>query len=120
MPRRVNHGFNLATVAQIGLIPILSVAFYFITTWATTGDRLAQHDTAIRTLIANSQSNKEEEDKAREKTRAEFMSYQQKTTEILGKLDTRLAVSETKQETANQSLQKIVDELARINSVSRR
>lgn len=55
--------------------------------------------------------------------RNEFMANANKTTEILGSIASRLAVSETKQEatnkaldTSNQTLSKIADQLQQLNS----
>ncbi len=114
--QQASHGFNTATIVQVLAIPILTVAFYAVGNYFITGNKLAEHDTAIKSLVEAEKHDKEEDAKAREKTRNEFIGYQQKTTEILGKLDTRLAVSETKQETANQTLLKIADELAKFNA----
>ncbi len=111
-----NGGFNTATLFQVGVIPILtSIAvlggFYYI-----TKDTLARHDKEISTIEVEAKVVHEQENKDREKVRGQYLEYQNKTNEILGKLDTRLAVSETKQETANQTLNKIADELARISA----
>lgn len=114
--RQSDHGFNTATIVQVLAIPILTVAFYAVGNYFITGNKLAEHDTAIKSLVETEKHDKEEDAKVRERTRNEFLGYQQKTTEILGKLDTRLAVSETKQETANQTLQKIADELSKMNA----
>lgn len=118
MPKTVNHGFNLATVVQVGVIPIITGIIILSGFYYVTGATLARHDNDIATMKQDNKQSKEDEEKSREKVRNEYFSYQQKTNEILGKLDTRLAVSETKQETANQTLSKIADSLARINSLS--
>ena len=55
----------------------------------------------------------QEDTAARTKIREDFMSNQQKMTEVLGKLDTRLAVAETNQKATNDQLGKIVDLLQR-------
>ena len=55
----------------------------------------------------------QEDSAARIKIREDFMTNQQKMTEVLGKLDTRLAVAETNQKATNDQLGKIVDLLQR-------
>lgn len=118
--KKDNHGFNTATVVQVGLIPILTVIIGLTGFYFTTGDTIKRHELEITALQNNNKSRTEQEEKEREKIRSEYFSYQQKTNEILGKLDTRLAVSETKQETANQTLSKIAEELTRISGAGRR
>lgn len=121
MPRRQNHsGFNWATVVQIGAIPIITGVFILSGFYYVTGNTLTRHDQQLQLLQASQAKDKEDESKQREKVRAEYMAYQQKNTEILSKLDTRLAVSETKQETANQTLAKIADELTKISAATSR
>lgn len=126
MPRRPQppngSSFTAAAWLQILAVPIVSGAIIITGFYYTTGARLSEHDNAILELKKtnvqdglDAKKDKEEESRAREKTRTEYLSYQQKTNDILGKLDTRLAVSETKQETANQTLQKIADQLGRIS-----
>lgn len=118
--RRDNHGFNTATVFQMGLIPIITGIIILSGFYYVTGDTLKRHDTEITSIRNDTKVRTEQEEKEREKIRNEYFSYQQKTNDILGKLDTRLAVSETKQETANQTLSKIADELTRISGATRR
>ena len=117
MPRhQTNHGFNLATIVQVGAIPILTVAFYFIGNYFLTNSTLTEHSKAIAQIEKLREKDTTEAKNSREKTVAQFMDYQQKTTEILGKLDTRLAISETKQDTTNQTLSKIADEIVKMNT----
>jgi N-acyl-D-aspartate/D-glutamate deacylase len=119
MPRRrpKEHGFNLATVVQIGIIPIATVGIYYIGNYFLTGDTLARHTQEIAKITQNAEKFQNKETEARQKLRDEYLANQSRTNEILGKLDTRLAVSETKQETANQTLRIIADQLGRITSV---
>jgi hypothetical protein len=126
MPRRLNNGssFTAAAWLQILAVPIVSGAIIITGFYYTTGARLSEHDAAILDIkktnaseLSDAKKDKDEEARSREKTRNEYLTYQQKTNDILGKLDTRLAVSETKQETANQTLQKIADQLSRIGNI---
>lgn len=120
MPKEVDHGFNTATVVQVGLIPVLTVIFLAIGFYYTAGDTLRLHDTEIREIQKDRKKVLSDITEKRENDRNTFLTYQQKTNEILSKLDTRLAVSETKQEVANQTLAKIADELSKISAVSTR
>lgn len=119
-PQLAAHGFNTATIVQVGLIPMLTVGFFSLGFYFTAGDTLRQHDKDIQAIQVDRAKVKATVDENREKDRNTFLIYQQKTNEILSKLDTRLAVSETKQETANQTLAKIADELSKIASMSGR
>ncbi len=118
--RLPDRGFNTATLVQIAGIPVLTAGVYFVMQWALTGDTLKRHDDAIKTIQVEAKANIDAEIKAREDARKTFLDNQLKTTEILGKLDTRLAVSETKQETANQTLKEIAQELTRIGTTAAR
>ena len=116
MPRRRtdNHGFNTATVVQVGLIPVITGIIILSGFYYVTGATLTRHDKQLDALTAQSKN----EAAAREAVRNEYLLSQQKINENLGKLDTRLAVSETKQEVANQTLSRIADELSKINSLT--
>ena len=123
MPRRrsrVKGEFSHGNLLNLVAIPFLTAAFGLIGWYYLTNDKLSQHDKAIVAIQLDTKQSTELDRKEREKVRNEFLSNQLRTTDILGKLETRLAVSETKQETANQTLNKIADELSRISTVSGR
>ena len=105
---------------QVAAIPVITGIIILSGFYYVTGNTLTRHDQQLQLLQSAQAKDKEEESKQREKTRAEYMAYQQKNTEILSKLDTRLAISETKQETANQTLAKIADELTKITAATSR
>lgn len=107
-------GFNLATLFQVGFIPLLTAIIILTGFYYVTGATLTRHDKQLDVLTSNVQS----EVKARESVRNEYLASQQKINENLGKLDTRLAVSETKQEVANQTLTRIADELGKISTIA--
>ncbi len=109
-----NHGFNAATLFQVVLIPFVTGGIILAGFYYTTGDTLKRHDKELELLTTNAKV----ESGAREKVRDEFLISQQKIGDNIAKLDTRLAVSETKQETANQTLQKIADELSKISAIT--
>lgn len=101
-------------------IPVLSAGLGLVGWYYLTSDTLKRHDDAIKTIQIESREQGATEAKAREDARKVFLDNQIKTTEVLGKLDTRLAVSETKQEVTNQTLSKIADELSRLTTTSPR
>lgn len=116
---------NLFTVPAITGVLVL-IGFYFV-----TKDTLDRHTTelnSLKTILPQvSKEDRdardkfaEEERKARDDVRKAFMDNQLKTTEVLGQLSARLLVGENKQEITNQTLNKIVDELSRIQAVSSR
>lgn len=118
-PPPPHSGFNLATLVQIGAIPVLTIVFYFVGNYFITGNTLSEHTKELASIEHQRQRDREDEQLVREKTRQQYMDYQQKTTDILSKLDTRLAVSETKQEVANQTLSKIADQLTKIGATGK-
>lgn len=83
------HGFNLATVAQIFAIPLLTAGGLFFAQWITTGDTLKRHETAIAVTIPQEFK---EEAADREKTRTEFLDKLGKLTEGISALNTSVAV----------------------------
>lgn len=107
-------GFTWSWLANLGGIPLLTVIFFGVGWYFTSGQTLKEHDVAISKIQSESTLRSEEEKKAREKVRDEFISNQQKTAEGIAKLDTRLAVAETQQATMNQQLGKVVDLLQQI------
>ena len=112
--------FTAGSIMNLLAIPVLSAGLGLVGWYYLTSDTLKRHDDAIKTIQVESKVATEEERKARDDARKTFLDNQLKTTEVLGKLDTRLAVSETKQETANQTLKEIVQELSRISTTSSR
>lgn len=113
--RRSNdYGFNWATIFQVGFIPVVTAAIVVSGFYYITQDTLARHNKEIEALTTKAQA----EAVARQAVRDEYLLSQQKINENLGKLDTRLAVSETKQETANQTLSRIADELVKLTSAT--
>lgn len=120
MPRRRASHFNLATFTALAvLLPLLTVGLNIVSDWILKGNKLEENTKAIASIEKRSLTDRAEEQKKREEIRDQYFTYQQKTNEILSKLDTRLAVSETKQEVANQTLSKIVDQLSRISTFSK-
>lgn len=122
MPRRRNSDW----MGVIGNVPVVVVLTFIVTAsgfYYVTNYRLNQQDIEISNLKTEHKATTQGvgakidlEAQSRTAVRNEFLDNQRKTTEILGKLDSRLAVSETKQEAANQTLTRIADELTRLNS----
>lgn len=119
MARRKRHLFDAAGLINLAAVPVLSAGLGLVGWYYLTSDTLKRHDDAIKTIQVESREQSAAEAKSREESRKTFLDNQLKTTEILGKLDTRLAVSETKQEVANQTLSKIADQLSRMTPVRR-
>lgn len=109
-------GFNLATLVQMAGIPVLSAGLGLVGWYYLTSDTLRRHDEAIKTIQIEAKASNDIETKSRDEARKVFLDNQLKTAEVLGQLNTRLAVSETKQEVANQTLSKIADQLSRIGT----
>jgi len=94
---------NAGTVVNVLGIPLISGIIVLSGFYYLTNDTLHRHDDAIKSIQVE-----------RDQSRKQFLDNQVRTTEILGKLDTRLAVAETKQETANQTLSRIADEITKL------
>ena len=101
--------FNWGQIVNIVAIPFVTAAVVFIGQWAITGDTMKRHDESIKQIIVS----REDEKKSRESMRDNFMASQGKLIEVLGKLETRLSVSEKQQEAVTKQVDKISDILQR-------
>lgn len=124
-------------LASIGTVPIFYVlgaivtlsGFYYVTT-----EKMRTHEEKIKLLETKFDASGpqmtariDNEAEARRRARDEFLANQKETASVLGQIASRLAVSETKQETTNKSLDttnatlaKIADQLTQINSQTAR
>jgi hypothetical protein len=109
--------FTLASLLlNLGGGPILTAAAIMIGFYFTTNADIKQLNQKLETA-GKTISDKTADDTAqREKIRDAFLSLQAKTNEGIGKLDTRLAVAEQQQKTANEALTKISETLTKISS----
>lgn len=108
--------FNWGQIVNIVAIPFVTAAVVFIGQWAITGDTMKRHDESIKQIVVS----REDEKKSRESMRDNFMASQGKLIEVLGKLDTRLSVSEKQQEAVSKQVDKISDMLQQRPGAPRR
>lgn len=132
MPRRDQASW-LSLLGQVPITFILTFVVTAATFYAVTQYRLGDYDrrlTAAEAKLEQSgpavSAKLDTEAQQRAAIRTEFMQNANKTTEILGQISSRLAVSETKQEatnkaldTTNQTLGKIADQLQQLNAAGR-
>jgi hypothetical protein len=100
-----NATFTWGNLVNLGGIPLLTAAAVFVGQWALTGDTLKRHDASLKEIVVS----REDEKKARDNVRTEFLASQSKLVDVLNKLDTRLSVSEKQQELAGRQIEKISD-----------
>lgn len=101
-------------VVASGIIAAAGIGYaYLAMGQATQGDALRAISTKLETSTKVAFEKVQEDTASRAKIREDFMLNQQRMTEVLGKLDTRLAVQETNQKMTNDQLGKIVDLLQR-------
>lgn len=120
-------------LATLGNVPVTFVLTFIVTAaifYGVTQYRLGDYDKQLGELkselkLAGPALTTKMDSEAAQRTaiRNEFMANANKTTEILGSIASRLAVSETKQEatnkaldTTNSTLSKIADQLQQLNS----
>lgn len=120
MRRRPKASPTLFFLLNLFSIPVLSGGIYFVMQWGITGKVLDNHEKAIVKLETETGTTREADSKARSEMANKFLEVQQKQVEALAKLDTRLAVQETKTETTNKTLDKIAEQLSRLTSVAPR
>lgn len=104
--------FTWGHLVTLGLVPVITGIIVITGQWAVTGDTLKRHDEAFKALAVKN----DEDKKSREAMRETFNASQTKLIEVLGKLDTRLSVSEKQQEAAGRQIEKISDFLQRNTS----
>ena len=116
MTRRRRHeepsptaSFTWGNIVNLGGIPFITAVFFFVGNWFVNGDTVKRHDIAIKEFVTT----REEEKKAREGVRNEFLQSQSKLIEVLGRLDTRLSVGEKQTETIARQVEKLTDSLVR-------
>lgn len=104
--------FTWGHMVTLGLVPVITGAIVLVGQWAVTGDTLKRHDEAFKSLSLKN----DEDKKSREEMRDKFMTSQARLIEVLGKLDTRLSVSEKQQEASSRQIEKISDQLQQLNT----
>lgn len=119
----VKSGFTPGNLLNLGAIPIITGIITLIGFYYSTNSTLVRYSDEIKTLNTKIEASgktitdKSVEDTAqREKIRDAFLQSQTRTNEGISKLDTRLAVAEQQQKTANEALAKISETLTKISS----
>lgn len=135
--------FTWGNLINLAAIPLVGAAFTLIGWYFLSSDTLKRHDDAIKQLQIESKTDRdlfrteaksdrdnfqaaikanqdhfvvrvEEEKKARESVRNEFLASQSKLIEVLGKVDTRLSVGEKQQEAQSRQIDKLIDSVQRV------
>lgn len=101
---------QVPAVWWIGLIAAGAV-FYGVTTYQLQDYKSDKEKTSSRI---------EEERREREKVRDAFIQNSNKTTELLGQMNARLAVGEATQKVQSETLKQIYDEMRLLNSNKKR
>ncbi len=123
MPKRSTYrqpkttGFSVGSLTNLGAIPVLTAIITVAGWYYVTSYRLNQYAEDLSRVNKAVIEKAEVDDHARAKIRDEFLASQIKTAEGIAKLDTRLAVAETNQKTANDTLGKIADTLQKITTI---
>lgn len=110
-------GFTLGNLVNLGAIPLITGSIILIGFYYTTSGTLIRYGEDIKVLRTTVDTKVESDTTARTKIREDFLASQVKTAEGIAKLDTRLAVAEQQQKTANEALAKISDSLQRISTM---
>ena len=113
-PKPELSGFSLGSLTNLGAIPLLTAIVTLSGFYYVTKDQLVRQGEDIKSVTKTVTEKTNEDSAARQKIRDEFLAAQMKTTDGIAKLDTRLAVAETNQKTANDTLAKIADTLNKI------
>lgn len=113
-------GFTIGNLVNLGAIPLITGAIILVGFYYTTSGTLIRYGEDIKTLKGTVDTKVEADTSARTKIREDFLASQVKTAEGIAKLDTRLAVAEQQQKTANEALAKISDSLQRISTMPQR
>ena len=90
--------FSWGSIVNLGGVPLITAILIVAGSWAVNQNTTARNEAEI----------KSEKDQ-REKLRENFLSTQNQLIQVLGKIDTRLSVTEKQQEIANRQLEKLSD-----------
>lgn len=119
----VKSGFTPGNLLNLGAIPILTAILTGVGFYYSTNTKLERYGDDIKTINSKLEGASKtiaekgaEDNTQREKIREAFLASQTKTNEGIAKLDTRLAVAEQQQKTANDALTKISETLQKISS----
>ncbi len=116
-PPRVSEGYSIGSLTNLGAIPIITAIFTVGGFYYVTNGTLTRHTEDIVQIKTEIKQATDVDSAQRAKIRDEFLAAQMKTSDGIGKLDTRLAVAETQQKVANDTLSKIAESLNRITTV---
>jgi hypothetical protein len=116
-PMKQPSGFTSGNLTNLAAIPLLTGIITLAGWYYVTSYRLDRSDIALATVNKLVIDKTAEDTAARSKIRDDFLASQVKTAEGIAKLDTRLAVAETNQKTANDTLSKIADTLQKITAI---
>jgi hypothetical protein len=116
-PAPQGSGFTLGNLTNLGAIPLLTAIVTLSGFYYVTKDQLARQGEDIKVVTKTVTEKTTEDALARAKIRDDFIAAQIKTNEGIAKLDTRLAVAETNQKVANDTLTKIADSLQKITTL---
>lgn len=97
--------FSWGAIVNLGGIPLITAMLVVAGTWAVMQSTVARNVEEIRA-----------EKEQREKMRESFMASQGRLIEVLGKIDSRLSVTEKQQELGNRQLEKLNDVIGGGNS----
>lgn len=90
--------FTWGSIINLGAIPLITAAVFFIGQWFVNKDTTARNETEIKA-----------EKIEREKMRENFFTSQNQLIQVLNKLEARMSVSEKQQELTNRQLDKLGD-----------
>lgn len=120
MPRKKPEAwFSRPQLVNLLFVPVITVVVGMTGWYFLTNDTLKRHETELGAIKAQFKENSGEDRKSRDETRKAFMENQLAVANVLSKLESRMSVTEAKQDMANQSLQKIADELTRIGRAAK-
>lgn len=119
----VKSGFTPGNLVNLAAIPVITAILTGVGFYYSTNTKLERYGDEIKTIQSKLEgASKAITDKGaddntqREKIREAFLASQTKTNEGIAKLDTRLAVAEQQQKTANEALTKISETLQKIST----
>ncbi len=101
--------FSWGNIAILLVVPLLTALVVVIGQWAVQGDTTKRNVEEIKIEKAE-----------REKMRETFMNSQTQLVNVLGKLDSRMSVTEKTQDAMTRQLEKFGDILLRVQPPERR
>lgn len=108
--------FSWGAIVNLGGIPLITAIIVLAGGYAVMQSTTTRNEAEIKSEKVERERVLKDEKSEREKMRDSFLATQGRLVEVLGKIDSRLSVTEKQQDLTNRQLEKINDVISTINA----